>query len=316
MVTPTAQPAASAAPLGLADAVPAGEDRRLAAVAPARRRRQRTQRLRLLLWGLPVLLFAAAALVGPLLFPYDSVKVRTGDRLKAPGSVLRDGSTAWLGTDQVGQDVLAQVLQGARISLLVGASTVALAGAIGLILGVLAGFHGGWIDGVVMRLGDIQLAFPSILLAILLAAVLGPSVLNAILALALTRWVTFGRVARASTLATKEREFVIAARAIGADTPRLLLRHVVPSTLAPLIVIATVEVGLVIIAEASLSFLGLGTPPSQPSWGRVVANGRDYLNTAWWISTMPGLALSLVVLAVGVFGDRLRDYLDPRARER
>jgi peptide/nickel transport system permease protein len=139
-------------------------------------------------------------------------------------------------------------------------------------------------------------------------------VANVIITLSLTRWVTFGRVARAATLATKEREFVIAARAVGVGAPRMLLRHIVPSTVAPLIVIATVEVGLVIIAEASLSFLGLGTPPDQPSWGQTVANGRAYLNRAWWISTMPGLALSLVVLSVGVFGDRLRDYLDPRVR--
>jgi peptide/nickel transport system permease protein len=187
-----------------------------------------------------------------------------------------------------------------------------IAGLIGLAAGVIAGFQGGWLDVVLMRLADIQLAFPSILLAILIAAVLGPSIFNVIITLSLTRWVTFGRVARAATLATKERDYILAARAIGADSRRILIRHIVPSTVAPLIVIATVEVGLVIIAEASLSFLGLGAPPEQPSWGRTVANGRDYLNNAWWISTMPGLALSLVVLVVGVFGDRLRDYLDPR----
>lgn len=278
-----------------------------------RGRRARRARARVALWGLPLVVFALAAIIGPVVVEYDAVKVRTGDRLEAPGATLRDGSRAWLGTDQVGQDILAQVLQGARVSLLVGAATVALAGLIGLVAGVSAGYAGGWIDVVLMRLADIQLAFPSILLAILIAAVLGPSVGNVILSLALTRWVTFGRVARAATLATKEREFVTAARAIGVGTPRLLLRHVVPSTLPPLIVIATVEVGLVIIAEASLSFLGLGSPPEQPSWGRIVANGRDYLATAWWISTMPGLALSIVVISVGVFGDRLRDYLDPRS---
>jgi len=279
----------------------------------ARRRAEAARRLRLLLWATPILLFVAAAVVGPLVVPYDAVAVRTGARLAPPGTLLEDGSRAWLGTDQVGRDLLAQVLQGARISLLVGGSTVLLAGLIGMVAGVLAGFFGGFLDGLLMRLADIQLAFPSILLAILIAAVLGPSVANVIITLSLTRWVTFGRVARAATLAAKEREFVLAARAGGAGPGRLLLRHIVPSTIAPLIVIATVEVGLVIIAEASLSFLGLGTPPEQPSWGQVVANGRAYLNTAWWISTMPGLALSLVVLCVGVFGDRLRDYLDPRA---
>jgi peptide/nickel transport system permease protein len=286
-----------------------------ARLGAAPRARNWRREFHLFLWSLPILLFVAAAIFGPMLVPYDSVTVRTGDRLEPPGAILRDGSRAWLGTDQVGRDMLAQVLQGARISLLVGAATVLIAGLIGMTAGTLAGFQGGFLDSLLMRIADVQLAFPSILFAIMIAAVIGPSVANVIITLAITRWVVFGRVSRAATLATKEREFVTAARAIGARAPRQLLRHVVPSTIAPVIVIATVEVGLVIIAEASLSFLGLGTPPSQPSWGQTVANGRDYLNNAWWISTMPGLALSLVVLSVGVFGDRLRDYLDPRSQE-
>lgn len=269
-------------------------------------------RLKVVIWALPVLMFIAAAILGPVLVEYNSVRVNISTRLEPPGTVLADGSRAWLGTDQVGQDVFAQVLQGARVSLIVGGATILLAGLIGLVAGVIAGYQGGWIDVVLMRLADIQLAFPSILLAILIAAVLGPSVINVILTLALTRWVTFGRVARAATLAARERDYVLAARAMGADSRRLLIHHIVPSTIAPLIVIATVEIGLVIIAEASLSYLGLGSPPEQPSWGRSVANGRDYINNAWWIATMPGLALSLVVLTVGIFGDRLRDYLDPR----
>ena len=272
----------------------------------------RSRRWRIVLWAVPILIFVVAAILGPRVVQYNSVKVSLGARLKPPGTVLPDGTRAWLGTDQVGHDVLAQVLQGARVSLLVGGSTILIAGLIGLIAGVVAGYLGGWIDVVLMRLADIQLAFPSILLAILIAAVLGPSILNVILTLALTRWVIFGRVARAATIASKERDYVLAARAMGATSRRLLIHHIVPSTIPPMIVIATVEVGLVIIAEASLSFLGLGSPPEQPSWGRTVANGRDYLNNAWWIATMPGLALSLVVLAVGVFGDRLRDHLDPR----
>lgn len=272
----------------------------------------RSSEVRLALWAAPIVLFVVAAIFGPMLVKYDPVTVNITERLEPPGTMLSNGTRAWLGTDQVGKDVLAQVLQGARISLLVGAATILIAGFIGIVAGVLAGFLGGWVDAVLMRLADIQLAFPSILLAILIAAVLGPSILNVIITLALTRWVTFGRVARAATLATKERDYVLAARASGANSRRLLIRHIVPSTIAPLIVIATVEVGLVIIAEASLSFLGLGAPPEQPSWGRIVANGRDYLNNAWWISTMPGLALSLVVLSIGMFGDRLRDHLDPR----
>lgn len=278
--------------------------------------RQRRRMTRLLIGAVPLLLFLTIAIVGPVIWPYDSVTVRTGERLKPPLEVLRDGSTALLGTDQVGRDLLAQVLQGARISLMVGLATVALAGTVGLIVGVLSGYYGGWLDTIAMRLADIQLAFPSILLAILIAGVLGPSVTNVIMTLSLTRWVIFARVARAATLATREREFVHAARALGARDVRLLGLHVVPSTVGPLIVVATVEVGLVIIAEASLSFLGLGTPSDQPSWGATIANGRAYLNTAWWISTMPGLALSLVVLSVGRFGDQVRDWLDPRALSR
>ncbi len=280
--------------------------------APQSRRRPRGHRLWLA--AVPLLIFVLVAVVGPLVVPYDPITTRTGDRLKPPGTVLSDGSLAVLGTDQVGRDLLAQVLQGARISLLVAAGTIIAAGAIGVTIGILAGYYGGIPDMVTMRLADIQLGFPTILLAILIAAVLGPSVTNVIITLAIARWVTYGRVARASTLSTREREFVLAARALGATHGRLLLRHILPSTLTPLIVISTVEVGLVIISEASLSFLGLGTPPDQPSWGLIVANGRAYLNTAWWISTMPGVALSLLVLAVAAFGDRLRDYLDPRAR--
>jgi peptide/nickel transport system permease protein len=280
--------------------------------ATLRRRRGRRARLRLLSWGVPLALFAAVAIAGPIVVPYDPVTVRLGERLKPPGIVLADGSRAWLGTDQFGKDLLAQILQGARISLVIGVSTVLAAGMIGLVIGVLSGYYGRTLDALLMRLADLQLAFPSILLAILIAAVLGRSVANVIITLSVTRWVTFARVARASALVTKEREFVMAAQAAGADTVRLVGLHIVPFTVTPLIVVATVEMGLVILAEASLSFLGLGTPPDHPSWGLIIANGRNYLSTAWWLSTMPGIALSLVVLAIGLFGDHLRDHLDPR----
>jgi peptide/nickel transport system permease protein len=275
--------------------------------------RPRSKRGALVIAALPVIVFALVAIVGPVVVPYDSIGTRTGDRLRPPGAVLEDGSVALLGTDQVGRDLLAQVLQGARISLSVAAGTVLIAGLAGLAIGVVAGYRGGVFDAVAMRAADVQLGFPAILLAILIAAVLGPSVANVIITLSLARWVTYARVARASTLATKQREFVEAARAVGASGARIMLRHVAPATLTPLVVIATVEVGLVIISEASLSFLGLGTPPDQPSWGLIVANGRAYLNNAWWISTMPGLALSIVVVTVGMFGDRVRDLFDPRA---
>jgi peptide/nickel transport system permease protein len=273
-------------------------------------------RRRLLWWSVPLAAFAFAAVAGPMVVPYDPVTVRLGDRLAPPGTRLPDGPRAWLGTDQVGKDLVAQVLQGARISLVVGVATVLTAGVVGLVAGVAAGYRGGALDAALMRLADLQLAFPSILLAILIAAVLGRSVANVIITLSVTRWVTFARIARASSLVTKEREFVTAALATGAGTLRLVRRHIVPFTITPLVVVATVELGLVILAEASLSFLGLGTTPAHPSWGLIIADGRDYLTTGWWISTIPGLALSVVVVTVGQFGDAVRDYLDPRASSR
>ncbi|MEX2542916.1 MAG: ABC transporter permease [Trueperaceae bacterium] len=255
-----------------------------------------------------------AAIVGPLLLPYDAVNVNIGDRLLPPGSATGTGETAWLGTDRLGRDLLAQIIAGARVSLLVGSVTVLVAGTVGTILGITSGYFGGALDNVVMRLADIQLAFPSILLAILIAAVIGPSVSNVIITLSITRWVKFARVIRSATLAAKERDFVHAARALGASHGRVLSRHVFPFTLTSLLVIATVEFGLVIIAEAGLSFLGLGTPPALPSWGLTIASGRDYLSSAWWISALPGFALVVVVVSVGSLGDRLRDYLDPHLR--
>lgn len=283
-----------------------------AVAAPERVRSSRVRR-RLLWWSAVLAAFAVIAIVGPVAVPYDPITVRLGDRLLPPGAHVSDGSRAWLGTDQVGKDLVAQVLQGARISLVVGVSTVVVAGLFGLAVGVVGGYRGGAFDTIMMRLADLQLAFPSILLAILIAAVLGRSVANVIITLSVTRWVVFARVARASSLVTREREFVTAALATGAGTLRLIGRHIMPFALTPLIVIATVDLGLVMLAEASLSFLGLGTTPAHPSWGLIIATGRDYLTTAWWISTIPGLALSLVVLAVGQFGDAVRDALNPRS---
>ena len=269
-----------------------------------------------IIWSLPLVVYVLIALIGPLVIAYDPVTVQLGQRVQPPGTLLPSGAHAWLGTDQVGRDLLAQVVRGARISLLIGFSTVFVAGIVGSLLGLVSGYFGKWIDTVIMRLADIQLAFPSILLAILIAAVLGPSVRNVIITLAFTRWVVFARVARATTLGIQEREFVTATRVSGAGTSRILFRHIAPSIVPPFLVIAAVEMGLVIISEASLSFLGLGTTATEPSWGYVIANGREYLNTAWWISTMPGIALSLVVISIGVFGDRLRDALDPRTARR
>lgn len=261
-----------------------------------------------------LILFAAVALVGPLLYPYDAIATSPVDRLLPPGSRLEDGTLAILGTDQVGRDLLAQVIAGTRVSLQVGLATVVLGGLLGLVLGLLAGYFGGPLDAVISRLGDMQLAFPSILLAILLAGVLGPSLLNVIIALAVTRWVIFARVVRGSTLATRNLEFVDSARVLGAGHTRIMVRYLLPSCLQPLIVAGTVQIGLTMVAEAALSFLGLGVPADQASWGATIANGRDYIASAWWIAAVPGLALTLVVVCVGILGDALQDSSDPKKK--
>ncbi|WP_433151128.1 ABC transporter permease [Actinomadura nitritigenes] len=286
-----------------------------AAPAPAAAE-PRGRRLPVQAWiGLAVVgLFVLAALLGPVLTPYDPVATDLPHRLLPPGSRLGDGSVAWLGTDQLGRDMLTTLLAGSRVSLLVAAATVLAGGAVGLAAGLVSGYFGGWADAVLSRVGDVQLAFPSILLAILIAGVLGPSVTNVVITLAVTRWVVFARVVRASALATRDLEFVDSARVLGAGHLRILLRHVLPSCWQPLLVAATVQIGLVMVAEASLSFLGLGIPPDQASWGATVSAGRDYLGSAWWISTMPAIALAALVTGVGLVGDAFRDLADPRAQ--
>jgi peptide/nickel transport system permease protein len=273
-------------------------------VGPPRRRRLP------LLAAIPLAIYVLAAIFGPLLVPYDAKGIHLPDRLLSPGSALSSGGRALLGTDQVGRDVLAQVIAGSRVSMLVGVVTVVIAGILGSLLGIAAGYAGGWFDSLVMRIADVQLAFPPMLLAILIAAVLGPSVVNVIFTLALTRWVIFARVARASALTLRERDFVDADRVLGASRWQILRDDILPGALGPLLVLVTAQFGLVIVAEASLSYLGLGTPASMPSWGLTISAGRDYLGTAWWISTIPGIALALLVGCIAIFGDRIRDHLD------
>jgi len=210
--------------------------------------------------------------------------------------------------------LMSRLAYGARVSLLVGISAVAVSGVVGVSLGLVAGYYGGLTDDVIMRLADFELAFPFILLAIAILAVLGPGLSKVILTLGLTGWAQYCRLSRAQVLGLRETEFVEAARTIGASTARILLRHIIPNALAPVIVIASFSVASVIIAEASLSFLGLGIPVSVPSWGGMLSEGRAYIERAWWLVTFPGLALMLTVLSINVLGDALRDILDPRLR--
>jgi peptide/nickel transport system permease protein len=271
-------------------------------------------RRRLIICVSIVVLYTVAAIVGPILMGYDPVATRVQDRLLPPGSTTSAGAFVLLGTDQVGRDMLGQVFMGGRVSIGAGLGTLALAGLIGVTTGILAGYFGGWVDSLLMRIADIQLAFPSILLAIFIAAILGPSLWNVILVLAIANWVVFARVCRSQVLSLKNREYVDATRTLGARNAYLMIRTILPGCIAPILVVATVEIGHVIVAEAALSFLGLGTPASLPSWGRTISDGRDYLLNAWWISTFPGLALAGLVLTLGVLGDTLRDRFDPKLR--
>lgn len=219
-----------------------------------------------------------------------------------------------LGTDEVGRDILSRLINGSRITLLVATTAVVLGGIAGTILGILAGYKGGMIDRVLMRLVDIQLAVPLMLLALLVVAALGPSLQNVVLVLALTSWIRYARIIRAQVLSLREREFVQSAHAIGASTLRIMFLHILPNVLTPALVVGTLELARVIIMDSALSFLGLGVQPPTPSWGRMLADGRVYISSAWWAVTFPGLAIVLTVLSVNLFGDWLRDYFDPKTR--
>lgn len=262
-----------------------------------------------------LLVVIAGAVLAPLIAPHDPNAQMLVDN-KQPGIWSPDGSSTYiLGTDSLGRDLLSRILYGAQISLLVGIASVALAGAIGVTLGLIAGFYGRFLDDVIMRVADVFLAIPLILFAIAILAVLGTGLQNVILTLGIVTWVTYGRVVRGQVLSWKEKEFVEAARSIGARDISIMIKHILPNTFAPIIVIASFAVAAAILTEATLSFLGLGVPPSVPTWGGMVDRGRDNILTGeWWIYTFPGLAIMLTVLAVNVIGDWLRDYLDPRMR--
>jgi peptide/nickel transport system permease protein len=207
---------------------------------------------------------------------------------------------------------VSRLLYGARVSLLVGFAAVLVAGAVGVALGLVAGYYGGRLDDLLMRVGDVQLAFPVLVLAIAVLSVLGASLGNVIVVLGVTGWVTYARIARAETLSLRQRDFVEGARALGARDGAILWRHILPNVLPPITVVATFSVARTIIAEASLSFLGLGIPPPAPSWGAMLDEGRNYLTTGWWLALFPGLAILLLVLGINLVGDWLRDALDPR----
>ncbi len=265
------------------------------------------------LLGLVILVvIATAALLAPYLSPFDPTYQSVTQRLKAPPWRDAEGRLFVLGTDHLGRDILSRLIYGARISLIIGVSAVALAGTLGTLIGLVAGYRGGAIDDLCMRLTDTMLAMPFILLALAVIAVLGPSLRNIIFVLGITSWVSYARVVRAEVLTLRTREFIAAASALGSGGRRIVFRHLLPNVLTPVIVIATLEVARMIILESALSFLGLGVQPPTPTWGGMLADGRAYLSTSWWLATFPGLAIMLTVLGINLLGDWLRDILDPR----
>ena len=260
------------------------------------------------------LAFVLIAIAAPLVVPADPLEIDLILRLKAPSWIEGGLPGSLLGTDQLGRDVLSRVIYGARVSLAVSAAAVVVAVAIGLPLGILSGFFGGVFDTVIHRLIEIQLALPFVLVAIVLTVLFQPGTLSLILVLGISGWVTYGRLGRVETKTIKEHEFVTGARAIGCTDARIISRHILPNLLPTLIVIGSIQLAQFILAEAALSFLGLGILPPTPSWGGMVNEGREYIWIAWWIQTFPGIAMVICVSAVGMMGNWLRDRLDPKLR--
>jgi peptide/nickel transport system permease protein len=264
--------------------------------------------------GILLALILATSLGFHVVYPADPLAQDLLARLTPP-FWEEGGSLAHpLGTDNLGRDVLVRILYGSRVSLAVGFAAVLVACGAGILLGLVSGYYGGRIDSVIMRVADVFMAYPFMLLTISVIAVLGNSIFNLILVLGLSDWVTYARTIRGSVLSIKEKEFVLAARSVGTRHRVILLRHVFPNVLSPILVLATVRVANIIIWESGLSFLGMGVPPPMPTWGRMLAEGRVYITDAWWLVTLPGLAIMLTILSINLLGDGLRDALDPRLR--
>jgi peptide/nickel transport system permease protein len=261
-----------------------------------------------------IVVFALSAILADVITFHDAYKVSLPDRLIPP--FWQDGGTIShpLGTDPLGRDVLTRIIYGTRVSIIIAGAALTIGGGVGTLIGLTAGYYGGKIDTLLMRLADITLAFPLILFAILMVMVIGPSMMNVIVAISLVLWARYARVIRGEVLGLMQRDFIARARVSGASDWRIMIRHLLPNVMPTLIVLLTLQVGWVIIVEASLSFLGAGIPPPTPAWGSMLADGREYVSTAWWVTTSPGIAIMLVVLAFNLSGDWLRERLDPKQR--
>ena len=263
-----------------------------------------------LLGAVIVCFLGVLAVVGPVVSPYDPAAQNLANRLRPPSLAHP------LGTDRFGRDLLTRIVYGARFSLGIGLAVTAIRVVVGTAIGLMSGYAGGWVDEALMRLVDIQLAFPGLVLALVVAGILGPSLRNLLIALAVVGWSTYARVVRGSVLSIKERRYVDAARLIGTPRRRLFRRHLLPNVISPVIVIATLNLGTVVLATAGLSFIGLGAQPPTPEWGTMLAGGRQHMRQAWWIVNAPGAAIMLTVLGFNLLGDGLRDMLDPRQQTR
>ncbi|HZO39086.1 MAG TPA: ABC transporter permease [Methylomirabilota bacterium] len=255
------------------------------------------------------------ALAAPLIAPHSPTEQSLPEKLLPPAWEAGGGRNHLLGTDVLGRDVLSRLIYGARVSLIVAAVALLAGGGIGLMVGIVSGYLGGRVDSFLMRVVDATLTFPTILIALLLAVSLGPGLRTISIAITVLIWARFARVVRGEVLAVKARDFVALARVHGCSHLRIMVVHIVPNVLNTFMVLLTLHIGFVIIVEASLSFLGAGIPPPTPSWGQMVADGRSHIASAWWLSVVPGAAIMLVVLAFNLFGDWLRDWLDPRLRQ-
>ena len=268
--------------------------------------------------AVPLAIVVALVLCGifaPWLAPHSPVEGSLGERLVPPLGMEGSKAAHPLGTDRLGRDTLSRLLYGARISLSVSVVGIALTGALGSLIGLLAGFFGGWTDTVLMRIVDISLSLPGILIAVLLSVVFEPSFTNVIIVVVFLLWPSYARLVRGETLGLKQQEFVALARIAGCSDLTIMFRHIVPNLLPSILVLATLHVGYVIVLEAALSFLGVGIPPPTPSWGVMVADGRGLIEQAWWVSILPGVAILVTVLSLNILGDWVRDRLDPKLRQ-
>jgi ABC-type dipeptide/oligopeptide/nickel transport system permease subunit len=286
-----------------------------AAAAGATVGRLSLRRLWRLRWGLAaatvLALIVASAVLAPWVAPRDPLEVNIRRRLAPPAWMAGGSAEHLLGTDPVGRDLLSRVIHGGRVSLVVGVSAVLLSATIGVLLGLAAGYDGGRIDWSIMTVVNVMLTFPFVLLALAVIAVLGPSLVNMIVVLGVAGWPVYARIVRAETASLREREFVLAGRALGMSHARLVFRQIFPNLVSPVVVVATLQVAQVIVLESFLSFLGLGVQPPTPAWGNMLGEGRVYMLNSWWIATFPGLAIFVTTLAINLVGNALRDWLDP-----